>query len=195
MKDKKYILNVKNIYKFLFIFLIFTFSFLIFTSVSNIHAQEATEATQSSKVDYELSYPGLLPDHPLYFLKATRDRIISFFTSNPLKKARFNLLQADKRTQASYLLVDKGKIDLSQSTLSKAENYFEEAVDNTKEAKSQGIEVTDMARSLRLANIKHNEVFVDITRKLSAQDRKKFDVEKKRLADLGKEVEKISPKQ
>lgn len=163
--------------------------------IGNVHAQEATEATQSSKVDYELSYPGLLPDHPLYFLKATRDRIISFFTSNPLKKARFNLLQADKRTQASYLLVDKGKIDLSQSTLSKAENYFEEAVNNTKEAKSQGIEVTDMARSLRLANIKHNEVFVDITRKLSAQDLKKFDVEKKRLADLGKEVEKISPKQ
>lgn len=170
----------------------------IFPTIS-INAQELVspiaKAAESRKVDYALSYPGLLPDHPLYFLKAARDRMISFFTSNPLKKAKFNLLQADKRTQASYLLAETGKIDLSQSTFSKAENYFEEAINNTKEAKSQGIGIADMARSLRLANLKHKEVMVDITGKLSTKERKKFDIEEKRLVDLGKEVEKISPKQ
>src|SRR3989344_2047169 len=100
---------------------------LIFGMVDVARAEEtgtpSVQATESSKIDYQLAYPGLLPDHPLYFLKAGRDQIISFFNSKPLKKAKFNLLQANKRVQAIFMLSRKGerKMNLVQLSFSKAE--------------------------------------------------------------------------
>src|SRR5690242_14285884 len=54
--------------------------------------------------DYTMPYPGLLPDSPLYSLKVFRDRVISFFISDPLKRSSFDLLQADKRLEGAYYL-------------------------------------------------------------------------------------------
>lgn len=168
---------------------------------SVVSAQVSAQATESSKidpdligVDYELSYPGLLPDHPLYFIKAGRDRLVSFFTSNPLKKAEFDLLQADKRVKSAQLLVAKDKIDLAQSTFSKAENYYEDGINNLVQAKSQGVPVEGQVRNFRLANLKHQQVFYDTIQKLNTKDRSKFATEEKRLIEFGKKVKQIDPK-
>ena len=86
------------------------------------------EATGSSEtvsknkdIEYTLPYPGILPDSPLYFLKTARDKIVSFLISDPLKKAEFNLLAADKRLNSGIFLFNKGKekYKLALSTISK----------------------------------------------------------------------------
>src|SRR3989304_6415715 len=53
--------------------------------------------TPDNKIVYQLPYPGILPDHPLYTLKAVRDRIQVFLTRDNLKKAEIYLLYSDKR--------------------------------------------------------------------------------------------------
>src|SRR5260370_21185893 len=74
----------------------------------------ATSTPAANMVEYNLPYPGLLPDNFLYPLKTFRDKIISFFISDPLKKASFDVLQSDKRIAAAQALEkeEKGKDSL-----------------------------------------------------------------------------------
>lgn len=188
-----------SIYKLKIIFAIFL---LVFGIVGRVGAQELEsnlpQASESSKVDsnkkidYTLSYPGILPDNPIYFLKAARDRIVAFFISNPSKKADFNLLQADKRVLASLFLVQKGKNDLAKNTFSKAENYFEDAFDRTSDARSQGMSTLELANKLVMANRKHQEVFSDIQKTFSSKDKQKWEKERVRLKELEKKVGSLS---
>jgi hypothetical protein len=122
------------------------------------------------KIDYQLPYPGLLPDNPFYPLKVLRDRIISLFISDPLKKAEFYLLDANKRLNGAFYLFnkDKTKIELVQSTISKAENYFEQAILKTQEAKKQGIDTSDIQEEMSESLIKYQEILETISSKPSA---------------------------
>lgn len=175
------------------------FILLVSIKVGVVNAQEASlSATPAaSKISYALAYPGLLPDSPIYFLKAARDRVIAFFISDPIKKAEFELLQADKRVEASYLLSQKGeeKIDLAKSTFSKAENYFEGAIVRANVAKSQGVNVSELAKKLADANSKHQEVLANIEKNLSKKDKQKFSVERERLKELANRVKQLLQKQ
>ncbi|HSW48513.1 MAG TPA: DUF5667 domain-containing protein [Candidatus Saccharimonadales bacterium] len=180
---------IKKILLFLIIVSFITLSTVTVSAQESIHS-----ASESSKIDYQLSYPGLLPDHPLYFLKTGRDRVMAFFISNPLKKSEFDLLQADKRVWSSQMLVDKGKINLAESTFSKAENYFEESINNAKQAKSQGMHIEEIVKKLKDANLKHKEVLIEIVNSLNKKDKNKFDIEAKRLNDFEKKVNDLNPK-
>jgi len=163
------------------------FFLLIFLLSSNTSfaAQDLTATSssqqQSVSVNYELPYPGLLPDSPLYFLKAIRDRIVSFLISDPLRKAEFDLLQADKRLNAGIHLFNKGKISLALSTVSKAENYFEQALDRIGEAKTQGRNISEMEGNLRNALEKHKQELEKFTQEVSTAFKGNFEKEQKRL--------------
>src|SRR5579871_6486350 len=156
---------------FIFVFICFLlFSVKVFAQVDPTSTETATPilslspvssvSSSAKEVNYFLPYPGLLPDSPLYFLKAFRDRFIGFMISNTEKKAEFNLLQADKRLNASVYLLKEGtgKDQLIISTLSKGENYFEEAIAAANEAKTQGMDTTNISRKLQMAVLKHEEV-------------------------------------
>src|SRR5438552_3561844 len=99
---------------FLIFFLILTSCFLLLNPAFARADEMSSSSAEVARVDYQLAYPGLLPDHPLYFLKAARDKVYAFFISSPVKKAEFDLLQADKRVESSYLLIQKGKVDLAE---------------------------------------------------------------------------------
>ena len=78
--------------------------------------------------EYSLPYPGILPDHPLYFLKMLRDRFQLWLTRDILTRAELLLNYADKRIAAALALAEKGKSGLAMTTASKAEKYLEKAV-------------------------------------------------------------------
>ena len=124
-------------------------------------ATVSADSNTSKSVEYELPYPGILPDHPLYFLKMTRDWIVRLLISDLLKKAEFDLLQADKRLNSGLYLLhnDKDKnAELAQSTISKGEDYFEEAIKNAEKAKKQGMDTKDVLRRLLDSSKKHQEI-------------------------------------
>ena len=168
--------------------------FFIFLLVPvQVFAQEV-EGTPSAevKVEYALPYPGLLPDSPFYILRTARDRIISFLISNPLKKAEFDLLQADKRLAAGMYLANKDKYELANVTISKGENYFESALAKAEEARKQGIAIDAIASSLYHSSRKHQEVIGELEQKTKGDLRARFSKEAKRAVEFEKKAELLT---
>jgi len=147
-------------------------------------------------VNYTLPYPGLLPGHPFLFLKEARDVIIGFFTSQPLKKAEFILLQADKNLQASYLLATNknGKTSLVVATVTTAEDYFADAIAKMQAAKSQGIDTRDFTKTLIEANLKHQEVIGQVLVSARKEDKEKIRKQLERAAQFGKKLQSMLQK-
>lgn len=133
-------------------------------------AQESLEfevaETAGEKVEYSFPYPGILPDHPLYRLKMIRDRIWGFLIRDPLKKAEWCLLMADKRIWAAQMLIEKGKFDLAVSTATKAEKYLERAVSRTYQAETMGKGDKVFFEKIAKACLKHEEVLKEVSQKI-----------------------------
>lgn len=146
-------------------------SVIFFINLQSVYAQDALTPTASPSptIDYPLPYPGILPDNPLYFMKALRDKVVSFFISGPLKKAEFDLLMADVRLNAAQYLFVKGesKYSLAETTISKGENYFYNSLIMVSEAKQQGMQVNDFVSKLIIASQKYQQVIKELESKSS----------------------------
>lgn len=161
---------------------IFLFSSLsVFAQTIDITESAAPTSAMSKKVRYELPYPGILPDSPLYFLKAARDRVISLLISDPLKKAEFNLLQADKRVNSGVYLVNKNKDELGISTISKGINYFDEALERLSVAGDEGSDIKPLSERMYAASQKYEEVIDEIYEDIDALQKEQLNFEKKRI--------------
>lgn len=130
--------------------------------------EKVTQPTAKKPIEYYLVYPGILPDHFLWPLKAFRDRVWLFLTTEPVKRAELLLLFADKRLGASRALLEGGKIELAVATATKAEKYLEQSVQQAevarKEAKNetQRSQVGQFLERLALSTLKHREVLEDL---------------------------------
>jgi len=172
-------------------FLIITF-LIIVTLLSFNSAALAQVASESAKNNYQLPYPGLLPDNPLYFLKAARDRIIEFLISDPLKKAEFDLLSADKRLAVGVALFDKKKYELSETTISKGENYFEDGIKNLDNAKREGRQIDpSLLVNFDLSTKKHKEILGSLTVRANEPFKKKFAKDLERVTRFVEMVNKL----
>lgn len=178
--------------------LLILFSLFLFGFTSPVLAQEATSEAeliqeQKKPPEYFLPYPGLLPDNPLYVFKVARDRIIGFLIHEPLKKAEFNLLQADKRLQAGVSLLSKDakKYELALTTISKGENYFEEAIVEAEHAKKQKILVSDFGYKLLAAQAKHQAVVVALQDQIPSAERKKLEPLTSRIEGFAQRINRL----
>ena len=139
------------------------------------YSQPVTLSSDNT-VAYELPYPGILPDHPLYFVKALRDKLQDFFTRDNVKKAELYLLYSDKRLAMAEALAKKGKNDLSVTTLSKGEKYFLKIPDLLKNAKEQGSAATpEFVSRVRLSNQKHKELIGELIQEFPQGEQQTFD--------------------
>ncbi len=168
-----------------FSLLIFLLSFVPF---SGAFAQTGSITEKKPGVNYELPYPGLLPDSPLYFLRVIRDKTVGFLISDPLKKSEFDLLQADKRLNAGIYLFNRGKVSLALSTISKAENYFEAAIQKVKEARKEGMETRETINKLINSSSKHQEILRSLEKKVPQNFRAGVDFQLQRAVSFEKEV-------
>jgi len=157
---------------------------------------QTVSPTPITSIDYTLPYPGILPDNPLYMIKTIRDRIVTFFISDPLKKSAFFLLQSDKRIEASWYLLKKDprNDDLALSTLSKSTNYLEMAIQQVRVAKDAGEDTNALTKKLLDATVKHTLVIQEMILLPNIGQKANFVQEEKRVIDLGKVVSGISPK-
>lgn len=164
-------------------------SLVIFPATTYFVMESSGEiiTTPQNKVVYNLPYPGLLPDHPLYFLKIIRDRINEFLTRDPIKKAQLYLIYSDKRAAMSLALAKKGKAQESLSTFSKGEKYFLKIPPLLKEAKKQGNQApSSFIEIIKLSNAKHNELIGELIKIIPEGLQKEID----QLFLLNQEVKK-----
>lgn len=135
----------------IFFILLIPFLTYVMEYVPVIAVQEA--------VVYNLPYPGILPDNPLYIVKAVRDQLLIFGTRDNVKKAQLYLLLSDKRMAMAILLAKKGKEKQAIDTASKGEKYFFEIPGLLIDAKKQGSgSSSEFVDTLKLSNAKHKEI-------------------------------------
>ena len=127
----------------------------ISTTSGDVVAEEVT-------VNYTLPYPGMLPDHPLYFLKSIRDSIIGVLISDPLKKAEFHLLAADKQIASAQTLADKDKDELAQKSIEKAKANINLALVEIQKSRDQKKDYIPLRDRIKSAALKHEEVLKNI---------------------------------
>ena len=111
------------------------------------------------EIEYQLPYPGrILPDNPLWPLKALRDKLWLLVTLNRSRQAELMLLFADKRLVSSKILFENGKAGLAYSTLTKAEKYLEMASTLVDECWKSGVDSKNLSKQVALAALKHRQV-------------------------------------
>ncbi|MBI2590348.1 MAG: hypothetical protein HYW33_00500 [Candidatus Blackburnbacteria bacterium] len=119
-------------------------------------------AVFASGVEYSLPYPGILPNNPAWPLKAMRDRLDLYFTSDPLEKAQHTLFLADKRLVAAQQLAQSGDYGRGVATAAKAEQYLEEALTRGKDADVKGKNAVGFFETLYKAALTHREVLEEM---------------------------------
>lgn len=129
----------------------------------NTQNQNKILGVNDVNIDYYLPYPGrVLPDSVLWPLKAMRDRVWLWVTTNQSRKAELRLLFADKRLGAAKVLFDKGNSNQGLTTLTKAEKYLEEASQNEQENRRKGNDTTGFMSKLSNASLKHYQVILEM---------------------------------
>lgn len=129
---------------------------------------EEIKPVMATQVDYYLPYPGILPDHPLYWLKMFRDKIMIGMTKD-LTRVEKLLLYADKRVGAAEVLIKGGKIELGVTTATKAEKYLEEAVLDYEKLTKAGKGIPELQDKLSKATLKHEEMLKGLLERLPDQ--------------------------
>jgi hypothetical protein len=115
--------------------------------------------SEAACVNYVFPYEGhVLPDSPLWSVKALRDKIWYSISVSPLKRAELALLFADKRLVSAQRLWEKGEADIAVSTLTKGEKYLEIAVFQEIIARREGYDTTAFLTKLSTAALKHGEI-------------------------------------
>lgn len=123
-------------------------------------------AFPSEAVQYDLAFPGMLPDHQLYKLKVLRDKVRVMFTKDPQTRIRLHLLHADKGILATAILLEKGNVTLANQTALKAEHQITLLINYLPLAGFR--KDSELLTKLKTASLKHQEVLGVLINRLPA---------------------------
>lgn len=144
----------------------------------------------TTRIDYQLPFAGrILPDNPLWVLKALRDKVWFAMSTNPLKKAELALLFSDKRLESSKSLFTGRKPDIALSTLAKGEKYLEIAAGEETVARKEGMDTGSFLIKLATSSLKHRQIIETELMPLAPEDAKPLLV---KIEDYSKNVYKSS---
>jgi hypothetical protein len=160
---------------------------IFFIATPTIQAQTIT-TLQQKVVDYQLPYPGLLPDNPLYFIKQIRDSFMLFMASDQLKKEEVKLQISDKNISAAIELTKKGRHKLSVAKVEEAEAEFLSIVDRQSKEKKKNKEFID---TLRKANLKHREAIENLMKDMPQGQVELMQKQREKNMDIGKKLAAI----
>jgi len=161
-------------------------------SVTSVPTIAPPVPNTGKKQEYILPYPGLLSDHPLYFLKTLRDAILDRLIVDPLRRAEFYLLQADKRLSMGLFLQEKGKGALAGAAVGEGEIFMEKMVTSLGSFRETGKDVPrSIVDRVNRALEKHTEVIVGMAGKADGQEKQKLLVSLELVKKLEGEVGKL----
>lgn len=166
---------------------------LVLVSFLTVHLSTYSQSPEPApeKILYQLPYPGLLPDHPLYFIKDIRDQILDFATREPLKKAELYLHLSDKKVAMSLALARKGKYARSREIYRSAEDMFSQIPKILTQSKDQGVSPTSaFTTKLKLSNTKHREIGEILLKEVPQGEIEKVNTIIKQNQDISAELNK-----
>jgi hypothetical protein len=152
------------------VFLVVLVSFSLSAFAQEEAAEVATplpEVLTQSPVEY--LYPGLLPDHPLYFLKSFVYAVRGLFVFGDEAKARWHLKLSDKRAAEARELAEKGKDVLAVRASEKAVTTRDRAIEYMEVIKAQGKDVEGLIEKLEAVSIRQQAVLEGVLEKVPEQ--------------------------
>jgi hypothetical protein len=108
--------------------------------------------------EYALPFPGLLPTHPLYFIKNLRDRFLILTTADPIRKSELFLLLSDKNLAMGIQLWNEQKKTESIKAFKQGENYMFQSVQKLIETKKTRTLPPGLIDKVELSSKKHEEL-------------------------------------
>lgn len=126
--------------------------------VEGAKTDESVALESEVKSSYYLPYPGILPDHPLYFFKMIRDRVVEWLTLSPMSKAELYVFYADKRFGAGVALIEGNQVELGTGGYLKAIRYQGRAIEILEKLKGEGKDVGALANRIEQESTKFGEV-------------------------------------
>lgn len=109
-----------------------------------------------------LPAPGMLPDHALYFLKQSSERIGTLFTFGKLADGERALDLAEKRLAEVRALVAKGEPAVAERTVLRYQEQLERALARAEEANAEGVDADRLSARASVATLKHQAVLADV---------------------------------
>ena len=132
--------------------------FLFFTANVFAQEEEATNSTNILQAEEELIGPGLLPNHPLYFLKSLSEGIGNFFTFGQVNQAQRAMMLAEKRLAEANTLIAQGKNELAQRTMERYQERFTNAFAFAQKAKEAGQNTDEVMAKIAENTLRHQAV-------------------------------------
>lgn len=122
----------------------------------------------------DLPDPGILPDHPLYFVKSIGENIGGIFSFGQTAKIDRGIKMSEKRLAEARALADKGESDLASSTLERYQKELEKVQQRLDRARSnEGEEVDEGLQNaierVAEATLKHQSVLADVYERVPEQ--------------------------
>ena len=118
-----------------------------------------------------LEDPGMLPDHPLYFMKRGAESVGTFFRFGDEAKANRYLELAEKRISEANALAEGGNPELAESVLERYRNQMEKGLERAERAKEKGRDMDQVLERVSEASLKHQEVLAGIYERAPEQAR------------------------
>ena len=143
---------------------------VVLISILNISAEKVSAQATPTPVEYILPYPGILPDHPLYFIKKLRDETLLFFNRSPQKKVNILLLLADKKLVMGQMLLEEQKKEIAVMVLTEAENHFIKLIPFLIDMKDENTLPVNIIDKVELSIKKHKEIIDGLKSNMQNED-------------------------
>lgn len=129
---------------------------------------EAAKTKIELQAEELINNPGILPDSPLYFFKEWGEGIRMFFTFDDEKKSELDYRYALRKVVEAQKLFEKGKEDVAEKHLKKAEQKFERVRNRLEEQTANGKDVAVLVEKLQLIQARQQEVLLNVYDKVPA---------------------------
>jgi hypothetical protein len=143
-------------------------------------------------MQYPLPDPGMLSNHPLYFLKSFRDKLLEFFIRDPNKKIEFTILQADKFLSMAIKQSSDSQWNAVSDSINQAYKYAQKAQSGIVKLKlTNGIYPGYLKENLLASINKHLEVMGNIQKKVPQESEMLISADINRFWTLLEDVKEL----
>ena len=118
-----------------------------------------------------LEDPGMLPDHPLYFMKRGAESVGTFFRFGDEAKANRYLELSEKRISEAKALSEKDNEELTEKALERYQDQMNKGLERAEKAKEKGRDMDEVLERVSEATVRHQEVLAGVYEKVPEEAR------------------------
>ena len=180
-----------------FIFLAFFLSSTLASAQTRLPAGQDLPKVENYEIEetlVRLSPIRFLPDHPLYFLLALKEKVDHFTKPDKTAKALFDAHLSGKKIKEAYLLSQKNKFGDAQKSLKNYQKVGQRLRDELTQAASQGLPVFEIESLLADNLVRHLKIIIVLVPKSPDQDfKQELSKSLESAVEIGKLLEKHLP--